>query len=85
MKAFSYRKLASALDDPRIRIAGVAEIAGLRVQTLYTLRDGKAKPYADTVAALAFALNKPIDFFYEEAELVKHQQLLLDQKAVANG
>lgn len=84
MKIFSRRKLAEALDDPRIRLSGVAKVAGISVQAIYSIRDGRKSPKADTLSAIAYALNKPIDFFYEEEALLAQQTLPLT-KEVANG
>jgi DNA-binding XRE family transcriptional regulator len=85
MKRFSPRKLAALLNDPRVRIAGVAKVAGITVQTLYAVRDGKNSPKSETVAAIAFALNKPIDYFYEEESVLAQHQLSLGERGVANG
>lgn len=65
MRKFSNTKLREALNDPRYRLTGIAEAAGIKVQSLYALRDGESVPTANTLAGLADALEKPLDYFFE--------------------
>lgn len=83
MKIFSHRKLDELLSDPRIRISGVAKVAGVTVPTVNDIRKGKKKPMFNTVAGIAMALNKPIDYFMEDEALVRQQRLTLPSGKVA--
>jgi|GEM_PF-4041258 len=66
MKVFSNKKLSELLGDPRVRASGIAEFAGISVQSLYAIRDGKSVPGANTLGALASAFGKSTDYFFED-------------------
>ena len=85
MKIFSYRKLDEALSDPRVRASGIAQVAGINITTLRSLRLGLKKPKINTLVAIAQALNKPIDYFLEEEAIVQQQTLPLGNKGVVNA
>lgn len=77
MKIFSARKLAEVLEDPRIRLSGVAKVAKISTATIHAILNETRKPTANTLAAIAYALDKPIEYFYEEEEdVVLEQQKL---------
>lgn len=83
MKVFSPHKLDELLRDPRVRPTGVALVAGISYEALSSIRKGKRKPRANTLAALAEALNKPMDYFLEEEAIVNQQQLALETKSAS--
>lgn len=85
MKVFSPKKLDDLLNNPCIRASGIATVAGISPKGLWQIRHGKRRPQFDTLAAIAQALNKPLDYFLEEEAVVNQQQMLLDTRSVANG
>lgn len=85
MKIFSPRKLDDLLNDPCLRPSGIAEVAGITGAALNAIRRGKRSPGYNTLAAIAQALHKPMDYFLEDEAIVRQQRLLLESQAVANG
>ena len=85
MKVFSCYKLAILLKDSRFNMSGIARAAGITPNTLWRIKAGRNKPDSDTLAAIADAFMKPIDYFYEDVEVVNHRQKQLElQNASGN-
>jgi transcriptional regulator with XRE-family HTH domain len=66
VRVFQANKLALLLDDPTIKSSGVAKVARISPQTLAAIKQGEQEPKANTLVALADALQKPLDYFFEE-------------------
>jgi transcriptional regulator with XRE-family HTH domain len=66
MKKFSARKLDALLSDERVSIAGIQRFAGVSHNCIRKLRRGLSVPSANTLAVLAEAFEKPIEYFFEE-------------------
>lgn len=85
MKIFSPRKLDELLNNPCLKASGIAQVAGITGSALNAIRRGKRSPGYNTLAAIAQALNKPMDYFLEDENLVQQQKLPLCTKEVVNG
>ena len=81
-KVFSPQVLDRLLGGPGpgkrrvINASAIAEKAGISSNYLSCLRKGeKNNPSADIVGGLAFALQKPIQVFFEDEDIVNQKQL----------
>lgn len=66
MIRFSNEKLDECLRSCGMTGTEVAKLAGITPQYLSRLRKGQQAPSAELMANLAFALNKPLDYFFQK-------------------
>lgn len=65
MKSFNPARLKDARGDRRIEL--VAGVAGVSSQTIRNWESGRSVPDADSLAAIAHFLRKPISYFFTRA------------------
>ena len=66
MRIFSSEKLNEVLDNPIVSVGGVRATAGLSYNGFDKIRKGESVPSANTLVAIADALQKPLDYFFVE-------------------
>jgi transcriptional regulator with XRE-family HTH domain len=87
MKKFSYKKLDKFFDDECLNASAVAKKAGVSVNAISNMRNGTKVPKINTLAAVAFVLDKSVDFFLEDEAIVNQTSLPLSTtlKEAVNG
>jgi transcriptional regulator with XRE-family HTH domain len=86
-KLFSPRKVDELLGG-RIRLMNASEIArqaGITSTALSSIRRGKKAPSLETLSGLAFAFGRPIEFFFEDEDIVHRWIRHTTLKEVTNG
>jgi transcriptional regulator with XRE-family HTH domain len=74
---FSPRKLDELLGGKKrlINASEIARQAGISSTALSNIRKGEKRPSADTVSGIAYAFQKPIQYFFEDEDIVNQTQL----------
>lgn len=83
MKLFSAEILKDLLDEKCIKHSSLAMKAGIGTSTLSSIVKGQKIPNVNTLGRIAFILNKPVDYFYEDESVVR--QARLQFKEVSNA
>ena len=61
---FNPKKLAESLSEDTVKLAGVARRAGVSQGYLTALKNAEKEPSAGILGRIAFALGKPVEYFF---------------------
>jgi transcriptional regulator with XRE-family HTH domain len=70
MKLFSAQKLKHYIEEKCLKPSALASKAGIGSSTLSSIVHGQKIPNVNTLGRIAFILDKPVDFFYEDESIV---------------